>query len=215
MNVGKQLRIRKQPRIPGMAYILISFIPWILYWTLAGMGKPSGVAVGFLAAVLLVISEAVNRSFNLMDLVSAGFFGVAASVTFGLKSSLFIDNSGFLGYLALFIMAVVSLILKQPYTLQVSKRDYPETYWRDPTFLLINNIITGLWAFIFLANSAVYILSRFPFNVVVSNALVTLGILFSIVFPLAAPAYFALREFKGNDWRVDTGRERRKGRGAG
>jgi len=207
MSVGEQLRMRKQSRIPGMVYILISFIPWTLYWTLTGVRKPLGVAVAFLAAVLLVISEAVNRSFNLMDLVSVAFFGVAALVTFGLKSGLFIDNSGFLGYLALFIMAVVSLILKQPYTLQVSKRDYPETYWQDPTFVMINNIITGLWAFIFLANSITYVLSHFPFNVVVSNALVALGILFSIVFPLAAPAYFALREFKGNNWRIDIGRE--------
>ncbi|NPV54750.1 MAG: NAD(P)/FAD-dependent oxidoreductase [Firmicutes bacterium] len=211
MSVGKQLRTRKQLRIPGMVHILISFVPWTLYWTLCGVGKPPGVAVGLLVAVLLVIPEAVNMSFNLIDLVSVAFFGAAALVTFGLKSSLFIDNSGFLGYLALFIMAVVSLILKQPYTVQVSKRDYPETYWHDPTFLLINNIITGLWAFIFLVNSVIYILSRFPFTVVVSNALVALGIVFSIVFPMAAPAYFALREFKGNDWRVDVGRERGKG----
>ncbi|MGO0122468.1 FAD-dependent oxidoreductase [Desulfothermobacter acidiphilus] len=211
MSVGEQLRTRKQSRIPGTVYILISFIPWILYWILTGVGKPLGVAVAFLAAVLLVISEAVNRSFNLMDLVSVAFFAVAGLVTFGLKSSLFIDNSGFLGYLALFIMAVVSLILKQPYTLQVSKRDYPETYWHDPTFAMINNIITGLWALIFLANSVIYILLRFPVNVVISNALVALGILFSIIFPLAAPAYFALREFKGNDWRIDIGREGSRG----
>jgi len=33
-------------------------------------------------------------------------------------------------------MALFSLIIKQPFTFQVSKRDYPEIYWKEKTFSL-------------------------------------------------------------------------------
>jgi hypothetical protein len=39
-------------------------------------------------------------------------------------------------------MALFSIVVKQPFTLQVSKRDYPEVYWRDKRFLLTNQVIT-------------------------------------------------------------------------
>jgi hypothetical protein len=61
---------------------------------------------------------------------------------FGLN--VFIERSGFLGYLTLFTMAALSLAIKQPFTFQVSKRDYPEVYWRDKLFIARNLIVYSL-----------------------------------------------------------------------
>lgn len=198
-------------KIPGMAYILLSFLPWIAYWILSGLESGLCIAVPLAIAVLLTAPQAARRELNLMDAWSLLYFMVASVGTYILNTSVFIDESGLLGYTALFIMAVLSLILRKPYTLQVSKRDYPEIYWRQREFLLINNVITVAWAAIFLANASIFLLIGGIFAVILSNILITAGITFSIMFPLYAPAYFVTRRFKKYDWKVKIDPRRPKG----
>lgn len=138
-----------------------------------------------------------------MDLTSLLYFSTATTATFIFNLNIFVEKSGFLGYSVLFLMVLFSLIIKQPYTLQVSKRDYPEIYWKEKSFLAINNIITGVWVVIFIANAITFLLLNATSAVILSNTLIALGITFSIVFPLKAPAYFATKEFRKYDWSVD------------
>lgn len=196
------VKIENNRKIPGMLYILVSFAPWIVYWVLCGTGNILGVIISLVIALLLVIPQIHKKDFNLMDLTSLLYFSIATTATFIFNLNVFVEKSGFLSYSALFLMALFSLIIKQPYTLQVSKRDYPEIYWKDKSFLAINNIITGIWAVIFIANATIFLLLDIPFTVILSNTLIALGITFSITFPQKAPAYFATREFRKYDWRV-------------
>jgi len=190
-------------KIPGILYILTSFIPWIVYWVLCGVGNRLGIVIPFIISLFLILSQIRKRDFNLMDIISTLYFGIAAVITFALNLNIFVENSGFLGYFALFLMALFSLIIKQPYTLQVSKRDYPEIYWKEKSFLAINNIITGVWTIIFIANATIFLFLDIPFTIILSNTLIALGIAFSVIFPLKAPAYFATKEFRKYDWRVN------------
>ena len=104
--------------------------------------------------------------------------------------NVFVKSSGFLGYLVLSFMALSSLAIKQPFTLQVAKRDYPEIYWKDPSFLAINNLITIVWAAIFVSNAAIFLLLARPFTIALSNILTASGIIFSIVFPFEGTCLF-------------------------
>ncbi|MGC8913057.1 MAG: NAD(P)-binding protein [Thermoplasmata archaeon] len=145
-----------------------------------------------------------------MDITSLLYFSIAAGATSIFKLNIFVEKSGFLGYFVLFLMALISIIIKRPFTLLVSKKDYPEAYWKDKLFLAINNIITGVWAAVFLANSIIFLLLSMPFTVILSITLIALGIVFSILFPLKAPAYFALKEFKKYDWNVEVNPKKQK-----
>ncbi len=194
--------LNNKRKIPGMLYILISFVPWIVYWVLCGMGDVLGIIIPLVIALLLIISQIRKKDFNPMDVTSLLYFSMAMIATFIFNLNVFVERSGFLGYFALSLMALFSLITKHPFTLQVSKRDYPEIYWKDKSFLAINNIITAVWAIIFIANATIFLL-KMPFTVALSNTLIALGIAFSIIFPLKAPAYFASKEFKKYDWRVE------------
>jgi all-trans-retinol 13,14-reductase len=189
-------------KMPGMLYIIVSFIPWIIYWILCSIRNILGIVIPFIISLFLMIHQIRKRDFNLMDFVSTFYFSIAMVGTFVFNLNVFIESNGFLGYFVLFLMAFSSLIIKWPYTLQVSKRDYPEIYWKDRTFLAINNIITAVWASIFLANAIIFLLLRMPFTIILSNFLIALGIAFSIFFPLKAPAYFVLKESKRYDWKI-------------
>ena len=199
-------------KIPGMLYILVSFIPWVIYWILCGMGNKLGIAVPLAISLLLVVPQIRKNDFNLMDLTSALYFSIATVGTFIFNLYIFIGSSGFLGYSVLFLMALFSLIIKQPWTLQSSKKDYPEIYWKDESFLAINNLITIVWVAIFLLNAIIFLLLAKPFTVALSNILIALGIIFSIVFPLKAPAYFITKEFKKYDWSVEVDPQKLKGK---
>jgi all-trans-retinol 13,14-reductase len=170
-----------------------------------------GIAVPFVISLLLMIPQASRRNLNFMDLVSALYFSLATVGTFIFNLNTFMENSHFLGYSVLFLMALSSLIVKQPYTLQVSRRDYPEVYWKDRTFLAINNIITAVWAWIFLVNASIFLLLRMPLTLILSNLLIALGIAFSIFFPLKAPSYFVSKEFKKYDSKIEVDPKRPKG----
>lgn len=189
-------------KIPGMLYIFISFAPWIIYWVLCGIGNEWGIAVSFIVSLAILFPQIVRRDFNLMDLTSILYFSVAVIGTFIFGINVFVERSGVLGYLVLFVMALFSILIRQPYTLQVSKRDYPEVYWREKSFLLINNVITLVWALIFLSNTVIFLFLSRPFNIVFSNVLIVFGIVFSTVFPLKLPAYYVTREFRKYDWTV-------------
>ncbi|MCL0040219.1 NAD(P)/FAD-dependent oxidoreductase [Thermodesulfovibrionales bacterium] len=166
------------------------------------MGYKAGIIIPLAISFLLIISQVRKRDFNLMDITSVLYFSIATAGTFIFNLNIFMDQSGFLGYSVLFLMAILSLIIKQPYTLQVSKRDYPEIYWKEKSFLAINNAITGFWAIIFIANATIFLLLDIPFTIILSNILIASGIVFSIFFPLKAPAYFLTKEFKKYDWSV-------------
>ncbi|HDJ66955.1 MAG TPA: FAD-binding protein, partial [Nitrososphaeria archaeon] len=190
-------------RIPGMLFILISFIPWILYWVLCGLGIRIGILISLTIAIILVIYQIHLRELYPMDLVSLTYFIVAFIATYIFNSEIFVKESGFLGYLALFMMALVSIAVRKPFTLQVSKRDYPEVYWKNRVFLLINDVISGIWSVIFLLNSIMSITLSNPYTRVVSNLLIAIGIALSVFLPEKLSVYFLTRGFKEYDWRVE------------
>ena len=118
--------MKNNGKMPGMLYILVSFVPWILYWMLCSVGNRLGVAISFPISLILIIPQIRKRDFNLMDIASFLYFSIATISTFGFNQNTFIENSGFLGYFTLFLMALLSLVIKQPFSFQVAKRDYPE-----------------------------------------------------------------------------------------
>ncbi len=198
-------------QLPGMLYILVSFVPWITYWTLSGMGSRCGVLLAFLVSLTLIAFQIPQQDFNLMDLVSLFYFSMAVIATYIFNVNVFIEKSGFLGYFTLFLMASFSLVIRRPYTFQVSKKDYPEVYWKDRSFLIINSVITGVWAAVFVASAIVFLLFKAPLTIIISNILVALGITFSILFPLKAPAYFVSKKFRKYDWKVSVNPQKPKG----
>ncbi len=201
---------KNKRKIPGMLYITVSFIPWIVYWILSGKGNV-GIVIPLAISLLLIIPQIRKWDFNLMDITSMLYFSIAAVGTFVFNLKVFMESSGFLGYLVLFFMALFSLVIKQPFTFQVSKRDYPEILWNDKSFFRINNIITIVWLAVFLSNAVIFLLLAKPFTIILPNILIALGIAFSVIFPLKLTAYFASKEFNKYDWRVEVNPRKPKG----
>ncbi len=193
----------RKARMPGMFYMLLSFVPWIVYWVVSGTGSSLGIPAALAISLVLLVPQLRAREFNLMDFFSRLYFLVALLGTFVAGSDIFVDRSGLLGYSVLGVMALTSLAIKQPFTLQCSRRDYPEQYWKDPTFIGVNRTISWVWVGVFLINALIFFFLAGPFTQVAPLVLVVLGIVFSVLFPLKAPARAATARARQYDWQID------------
>jgi all-trans-retinol 13,14-reductase len=115
---------------------LVSFIPWILYWVLTSFVGGLEVVLAFLSSLAIIFIGLFRRDVGLMDIATLIYFVVVFVAVFFFGLSIFIERSGFLGYLALSVIAIFSLVIKQPFTFQVSRKDYPEVYWKDSCLYL-------------------------------------------------------------------------------
>ncbi len=198
----------------GMLWIIVSFLPWIFYWSLTPSLGLTGVIVGLIAASIIFLVGFLGGSVSFMDSFTLAYMALALMVTVSTGVRVFVEQCGFLGYAALSLMAIMSLVLGNPFTYQVSKRDYPETYWRDPLFIKVNVLITGVWALIYGVNAFLSLSSNMLIGVVTPLVLIGVGIALSMAFP----SYYPLRKLRESlpgygDWRVSVGRGRPRGEG--
>jgi hypothetical protein len=122
-----------------------------------------------------------------MDIFSFIYFITAAIVTFFTDSMFFMERSGSLGYIVLFVMAVFSLVIGRPYTIEGVKSNYPQSFWKNPMFTTINVVITVIWAIIFVVNSVLFVTLNQPLPIITTNILIGLGVMFSIIIPKMMP----------------------------
>ena len=189
MSALKKTITSRTSRFPSMVWTVVAFVPWILYGVFSGANMPVfGILLALSVSVILNgYWLLVKHSFMIMDLVTLLYFavGFASTVLFG--SVLFLRFGGLLVYLVLCVMAFGSLALRNPFTYQYAKQDWPKEIWDQPLFRSTNNRITGLWGGLFLAGAVFYQIGSILGNTFVStvppNLLIGLGIAFSIAYP--------------------------------
>jgi putative sterol carrier protein len=194
---------RKKTRIPGMAWTVVAFIPWILYWVLAGTGRTT-------AAVLsgLAVSLAINgyrfavRKVKILDSVSLLFLAISAFVTLVLRSDLLAFYGGMLADATLALMAWGSLLAGNPFTYDYAKEDWDKAFWNDPIFIETNQIITAVWGGIFTVQALMGGLAlamelegsaRIVLVAALPRLLLVVGVAFSAWFPTWYPQRAAAR----------------------
>jgi all-trans-retinol 13,14-reductase len=175
-----------------MFQVFIGFIPWILYWSFSGPGLWAIAILGGLTAATGLVSWRwlKRRDVKTMEVVTLGYFAVHAILTLVIGLP-FLKNYGpIVNSLVLAGMAFATLAMKNPFTYQYAKEDWDKSYWTDPAFIKINEIITGVWGWIFIFNSLLGALAVFVFPaqklllaVILPNIGVVVGIIFSSRFP--------------------------------
>jgi all-trans-retinol 13,14-reductase len=128
-----------------MLQVFVGFIPWIIYWSFSGPGLWTiAILGGLLASTGLVSFRYIRkRDVKTMEVVTLGYFAVHAILTlvFGLS---FLKTYGpIANSFVLAMMAFSTLAMKNPFTYQYAKEDWDKSYWADPAFIKINEIITG------------------------------------------------------------------------
>ncbi len=139
-----------------MFKILLSFLPWILYFIIVGKTREQ-----HQVAIIVALASTVLLDFNtlkkgfLLTWCTLIFFGSLLIATIFVTSNWPENNANFLANSALTFIAWFSLAINKPFTLQYAREEVPEEFWEMPGFLFVNKIITLVWAISFLVMTAI------------------------------------------------------------
>jgi hypothetical protein len=142
-----------------LANPLVGLSPWIVYSLIEGEGRleeSSAIAFG-LALAILMIGWLRGRSPKLLEFSDVVFFGALAIFVAVASDSThaWLERwSGEVANMALVVIAVGSILIRQPFTLAYAKEEAPRELWDNPVFLRTNYVLTSVWAIAFVIEAA-------------------------------------------------------------
>ncbi|RFC67841.1 hypothetical protein [Mesorhizobium denitrificans] len=131
--------------------ILLAFSPFIAFAVIERLiGPIEGLIAGAAVAAILIFREwSAKRSPKILEIGTFLLFAALAlyALIFGLDWPLFgvrlaVD-------FGLFLIVLISMIIRKPFTVQYAKEEVPSTVWNHPEFLRKNMVITAVWALAF------------------------------------------------------------------
>jgi hypothetical protein len=134
--------------------------PWVLMGVVSGPGRFEEAASAALGLALLTLWVGSRRGVpvHLLEVFTVVYFGVLAILGL-VASDATIDWlqlwAGELSNIALAAFAIVTLLIRKPFTLAYAKDTTPREHWDEPLFLRINYAISAVWAGAFLVSAIV------------------------------------------------------------
>ena len=134
----------------------VGFIPWIIFWVLAGPSTWEWATLGAtIAAVILAIPSIERGRPKILEIFTIIVFGGLSLI------SLFIDHAA-LSFLEDYaqvisngLLAVIALgsLLFTPFTEQYARETVLREVWNSPVFKRTNRVLTAMWGTIFLLSA--------------------------------------------------------------
>ena len=126
-------------------------VPWVLMSVLSGPGRFEEAASAALGLTLLTLWAGSRRGIpvHLLETFGAVFFAVLAILGLAAPDGVirWLEVwAGDLSSIALALFAVVTLVIRRPFTMAYAKDTTPQEYWDTAQFRRINNAISAAWA---------------------------------------------------------------------
>lgn len=138
--------------------ILLAFLPFIVYVVverLAGVRLGLVAATGVAAGLLLRDLVSREKKIKLLELGTMVLFGGLAAYAFLANVVWSIPAVRLRVDAGLLLIVLLSMMLRQPFTLQYAREKVPQELWGEAAFLRTNYVITGVWAAAFAVMVAV------------------------------------------------------------
>ncbi len=138
----------------GNAYLRSPFsgiAPWIIMSLFSGPGtfEVSVLAAFALSLITFILSRRGGATFKLMEIFDLLFFagfaivGIVASATMVAWLETW---AGEITNISLMAFVLITIVIRQPFTLQYAKEEADPQYWDSPIFMRISYTISWVWA---------------------------------------------------------------------
>jgi hypothetical protein len=135
--------------------LLLAFSPWIAFWIISG-GSMLRLQIGICVAAIMVVIMGITKLHRGLILWAGVIFFTFALVTVVLLKNIWvIQHLGILASGTLFMATLLSIVIGQPFTESYAREHVPRELWESPSFIRSGYTVTGVWGFIFLANTLV------------------------------------------------------------
>jgi hypothetical protein len=172
--------------------ILLGFAPFIIFALLTSVSVSLALWAAFAASFVITIRDFVQSpTLRMLDIGSVVLFGLLALYAGFIQPSLSIQAVRLAVDSGLFLIALGSMALRNPFTLQYAREQVPKEFWANPLFLRTNYIITAAWTAAFAVTAGADAITTFtPHIPLALDVALGLGAMAcAIVFPVRYPAY--------------------------
>jgi len=170
--------------------ILLGFAPFIVFALLTGISVDLALWAALATAFVIGIRDfAQTQLLRVLDMGSVALFGLLALYTGFLQPSLSIQAVRLVIDGGLMTIALVSILIGNPFTLDYAREQVPPEFWATPLFLRTNYIVAGVWVLAFgtmtAADAAATFNANFPLalDIATSFAALTLAVVFTARYP--------------------------------
>jgi hypothetical protein len=171
--------------------ILLGFTPFILFSLLSGLSVSLALWISFAAAFAIGIRDFLHaKMLRTLDMTCLVLFALLALYVGFIQPSLTVQAVRMIADVALLLMALVSMGLRNPFTLQYTREEVPEEFRETPSFIHANYILCSIWALAFAAMTAADAYAtfnrKFSFSLDVATGLAALAL--ALIFTVRYPA---------------------------
>jgi len=171
--------------------ILLGLSPFVTFFALMRLATPVTGLIGALvvSSLLCVRMSWRGESVKILEVGSLILFGLLTGYTLLAAPRWTVATVRLAVDGGLLVIALVSLVIDRPFTLQYAREQVPEQYWGLPLFLRTNRIVTAVWATTFAifvgADAAAEYIPAIPIwvDVAVSIAALVGAVVFSRRYP--------------------------------
>ncbi|MGD0865422.1 MAG: hypothetical protein ABSA49_07685 [Rhizomicrobium sp.] len=172
--------------------ILLGFVPFILFALLTNISDSLALWVAFASAFAIGIRDfAHTKILRVLDVGSIILFGLLALYAGFVQPSLSLQAVRLVIDCGLLSIALVSMAIRNPFTLQYAREQTPQEFWDTPVFIRTNYVITTVWALSFLVTTAADATAtfnkKFPLSLDIGIGLAALAL--AVVFTARYPGY--------------------------
>jgi len=174
--------------------ILLGFAPFIVFTLLTGLSVSLALWVAFAAAFAIGIRDFLHtKVLRTLDVGCLALFALLALYAGFVQPNLTVQAVRLIADAGLLVIALGSLAMGSPFTLQYARDHSPETLWHEPRFIRANYILTGVWALAFFVMASADAMAtfdkRFPFSLDVASGLLVLvlAIVATVRYPARTP----------------------------
>jgi|SRR5215813_6586065 len=128
--------------------IVLDLVPFFVFFALMRLVSPVAGLVGALIASLLLCARTrrLGKVAKVLEVGGLMLFGLLVAYTMIAAPHWTVARVRLAVDGGLLAIALVSLAIDQPFTLQYARERVPEALWATPVFLRTNRIITAVWA---------------------------------------------------------------------
>lgn len=177
--------------------ILLGFAPFIVFVLVTSVSVSLGIWLAFSAAFVIAIRDFVQSpTLRLLDAGAVVLFGLLAFYTGFIEPGLSVQGVRFLAEAGFMAVALASILLKRPVTLEYAHEQLAEDAWNTPHFIRANYVLTAVWALAFGLMTAADTATMFNTNISpsldIASGFAILGL--AIAFSVRYPALVLARE---------------------
>lgn len=137
-------------RVRSPLAMVLGFIPAATFTLLANISQDLALWAGLSAAFVVSIRDfAQEPVLRLLDMGSLALFGLVALYAGFIHPAITIQLTRFVVDVGFFALALLSIVLRNPLTLQYAREQVANEVWKSRPFLLTNYGLTSLWMFSF------------------------------------------------------------------